>query len=256
MTERGWYPRARPARPVSRAKNVGVTLVALIAAFGLMTLFRPDQVSSIAEMFGIAKPHRLLFVVGPKVGSSHYSILGTDAAGDPITYDPCRSVHYVINPSGAPADYLDFIDPAIDKAQSASGLKFVYDGLSRDTWSEHTHATKDEPVLLSFPSSLDSKADADAVGLGGSAFLKSTHPGHSHYATGQIALLRSWFRKQSARHKTAAEQSVVMHELGHVIGLGHVRDRQQVMYPKSHGQTEYGNGDLAGLAKLGSGPCE
>ncbi|WP_269320367.1 matrixin family metalloprotease [Nocardioides sp. URHA0032] len=61
--------------------------------------------------------------------------------------------------------------------------------------------------------------------------------------------------RQSAEHNTAVEQAVVMHELGHVLGLGHVEDPAQLMYSSNAGQLTYGAGDLNELAKLGSGSC-
>ena len=51
-------------------------------------------------------------------------------------------------------------------------------------------------------------------------------------------------------------RAVVMHELGHVLGLDHVDDRDQLMYDENVGQTELGPGDRAGLAALGAGRCE
>ena len=46
-----------------------------------------------------------------------------------------------------------------------------------------------------------------------------------------------------------------MHELGHVVGLAHVDDSREVMYADNVGVTQFGSGDLAGLAALGRGRC-
>jgi predicted Zn-dependent protease len=45
---------------------------------------------------------------------------------------------------------------------------------------------------------------------------------------------------------------VLMHELGHVIGLDHVSDQSQIMYQTvTTKQSVFGAGDLAGLQLLG-----
>ncbi len=43
---------------------------------------------------------------------------------------------------------------------------------------------------------------------------------------------------------------VMLHEVGHVAGLGHVRDRNEVMYPLPTGKSHYMPGDLSGLRAL------
>lgn len=46
-------------------------------------------------------------------------------------------------------------------------------------------------------------------------------------------------------------RAIVLHELGHLVGLGHVEDPTQVMYPSSSYEvTSLATGDLNGLAKL------
>lgn len=48
---------------------------------------------------------------------------------------------------------------------------------------------------------------------------------------------------------------VILHELAHVVGLGHTRDRDQLMYPDTAQQTshttDYRSGDRDGLRALG-----
>ena len=54
-----------------------------------------------------------------------------------------------------------------------------------------------------------------------------------------------------------AVRTVVLHELGHLVGLAHVHDRSQVMNPTvgRGAPSHFAAGDLTGLAELGTGPC-
>lgn len=256
-------PRATRSRRPSRwrsSRSTGVTVLITTIAIALLgasaAMLHRGPLVPLARSVGIARPHRLLPAVVPAKASDAYSVLNRDAAGDPVTYDPCKPIHYVINPDGAPGDYLTFIQAAVGAAQRASGLQFIYDGITTDTWADRQKGDQPGPVLIAFTPTLDSpKATKDTVGLGGSTLLKLNGQVLPHYVTGAIALKRDWFRQESAEHRIGEERAVVMHELGHVLGLGHVEDKHQVMYPSSSGLTSYGAGDLAGLALEGSGAC-
>ena len=47
----------------------------------------------------------------------------------------------------------------------------------------------------------------------------------------------------------------MLHELAHVVGLGHVDDPEQVMHDTVLGKAASGDGDLRGLRAVGNGPC-
>ena len=47
---------------------------------------------------------------------------------------------------------------------------------------------------------------------------------------------------------------VLRHEVGHLVGLDHVDDPTQLMHPQTPVDT-FQQGDLAGLAAVGRGPC-
>ncbi len=55
----------------------------------------------------------------------------------------------------------------------------------------------------------------------------------------------------------ADEQRLILsHELGHVLGLDHVEDTDELMNPIFVGQDGFGPGDRSGLARLRVNPCE
>jgi hypothetical protein len=53
----------------------------------------------------------------------------------------------------------------------------------------------------------------------------------------------------------ARARAVVLHELGHVVGLAHVQDDGEIMNPVGGDVTSYQAGDRSGLAQLGALPC-
>jgi predicted Zn-dependent protease len=77
------------------------------------------------------------------------------------------------------------------------------------------------------------------------------------YVTGLMALDAPDLQ-ETLQHPAGADivRAVILHELGHVLGLGHVEDPTHLMHGVStEHNTTLTAGDRAGLAKLGAGQC-
>lgn len=190
----------------------------------------------------------------------------------PVAYDPCRPIHYVTNQRTVPPRGNEIVADAIAAISAATGLVFVNDGTTDEEPSEHRAAFQRSrygdrwaPVLIAWSDpSRSPDLNKDVIGQAGSLYL-DTHDTTPFdwrtkvYITGMLALDGPSFAKLEPKGTVSAEdigRAIVLHELGHLVGLGHVEDPTQVMYPSSSYEvTSLATGDLNGLAKLGRGDC-
>ncbi|MDP5225933.1 MULTISPECIES: matrixin family metalloprotease [Arthrobacter] len=175
----------------------------------------------------LGKPERAPASGGPFA----YMQLQTD--GKPVTYDPCREIHYVTRSDHQPEAGPSLIEQAVREVSRVTGLRFVNDGTTTENPTQGT-------VTL---------------GLGGSEGVAVGSTGAT-YVTGQVTLNAAGMVKVIRRDGLITARAVVEHELAHVVGLSHVEDPTQLMNPvATPGVVTFGNGDLTGLATLGTGPC-
>lgn len=99
---------------------VGTVVLCAVLAANVLVRHVSDSAGTVAARLGLTSHQRLL----PKVssaGSVNYTILNTDHAGQPVTYDPCQPIEYVINPAGAPSDYMSFVSPQSRRPSARRG---------------------------------------------------------------------------------------------------------------------------------------
>ncbi len=101
-----------------------------------------------------------------------------------------------------------------------------------------------------------SELGEDAIGLGGDSPVIADG-GDAVFVTGLIYLdgpaIADVLDRPEGRDQTRA---IIMHELGHMLGLDHVEDPSKLMNGEGHpGIIDFGAGDRAGLARLGAGQC-
>ena len=199
------------------------------------------------------------------VASDSYRFVAQQTDGrTPVAYDPCRPIHYVTRQQGEPAGGTQIVTDAVLRVSQATGLRFVYDGATSEAPSRQRapyqpmrYGDRWAPVLISWVTPNENPDfAADVTGQGGSSRVGLPNK-PSAYVTGSVELdagqLTSILQRPNGKEVVRA---VVLHELGHLVGLSHVTDASQLMYPQSQpGITYFGAGDLTGLAALGGGAC-
>lgn len=176
---------------------------------------------------------------------------------EPVRWNPCATIHYVINPVGGPAGAVPMIRSAVAEVQVVSGLRFAYAGLtSQRPDPEGRTRVAGGQLLIAFASPREvPRLAGDVAGLGGSSAVDPGE-GRRQYVEGRITLDEGSFaRLEHSLGGHAEQRAIVLHELGHVVGLAHVADRNQLMASENVGGTDFADGDLQGLAVLGQGPC-
>ena len=191
-------------------------------------------------------------------GPSH-AFLQTRDDGSPVTYSSCKPVRIAVYPAGGPAGAESVVREAVDAVAAASGLDMVVLGSfggHAAQWNFQTATVRiDDPVVVSWQDGEAlARMTSDVAGLGGSPTW-TLPSGTRVYAAGTIALSRDHYRDLEAAGDRAEQVAIVIHELGHVLGLGHVDDEGEIMAARNSGQTTLGPGDREGLRALGRGPC-
>jgi hypothetical protein len=189
-----------------------------------------------------------------------------DQPGDPsvpVAWDPCRPIHYVVNPAGAPSDGASLIRAAITRVQTATGLHFVDDGPTAEKTSKDRKAYQPAlyssarwaPVLVSWSDENTTPALAGYVAGFGMPQAVYASRDRLVYVTGQVTLDRRQLSLASAPDR-AVVRAIILHELGHLVGLDHTSDRSQIMFSEAQFNVrDYGIGDRRGLARLGTQAC-
>jgi hypothetical protein len=194
----------------------------------------------------------------------NYAFLSTQRGSkEPVTYGPCRSVEVQINSSGEVPGGSQLVLDAMSRVSELSGLELAYSGPTSerpDTWSDRMTTGGLEaypPVLVSWSDEDETPGLAgDVVGLGGSISLRGGDYARERYMTGSVTLDGPDLDEIAEGDDGEAKvRAVILHEFGHLVGLGHVQDPRELMSEANSGQLDFGPGDREGLARLGSGEC-
>ncbi|MCA1780879.1 MAG: hypothetical protein ABR500_02995 [Dermatophilaceae bacterium] len=183
-------------------------------------------------------------------GGPGYSFARLQPDGvSPATW-PCEgSIPVEVNPAGAPAGYESIIGSAIARINDASGFSFEVVG---ETTDRNFLERGVGPVLLGFSDGTEIELLAgDAAGIGGATYARDSGGGPITAVGGVLALDTEVVTDDSLEFA----EVILLHELAHVLGLGHTDSPGQLMRATGTGQRDFGAGDRAGLAHLRDAAC-
>jgi hypothetical protein len=273
---RAWAPGvpARRRRLPSRLRGILSVLLVMGLSLGAAHLAGPRSATDAAPQTsrtgsfptpGIeASPDPLgTPLPAPATGGVHEFVALQADGVTPVSYDPCRPVHYVIRPDNAPEGGEEIVRDAVARISAITGLQFVYDGPTdevpadaRALYQPERYGDRWAPVLVSWQTEAENPAfGTDTVGEAGSAAVTITGA-PKVYVSGMVDLDAEAFAGFVAEPDgVRVARAIVLHELGHLVGLAHVPDPGQLMYPETRDAVDFGAGDLTGLTRLGAGEC-
>ena len=204
-----------------------------------------------------------------------YSVTKTSAGT--VRWNPCqRRVTYRVNASLAGSSSAARVAAVADvrgafaRLSKATGITFVYLGGSTriPTGSTWKNSTGDAEITVAWVnqrsstrrSSLLLRSSSGGYTAATGGFASWSWPSYSGVRSG-TAIMRGYVVVNSAMNSRfrsgfgsgTTRGEMLLHELGHVVGLNHVSSSSQLMYPVLIARTvaSYKTGDLRGLSVVG-----
>ncbi len=180
----------------------------------------------------------------------------------PVRYNPCEPIRYVVNATLAPPGALDDLQQAIRQVEEATGLTFVNEGQTDEAATTNRlirqpqrYGNRWAPILVAWDHGERFRMEPTNPAGGQSFEVEGV------YVTGVLIVNVDAVAQDHNRSRPASGFGegttwgrVFIHELGHIVGLGHVARSDQIMFPElgvQSGRAEFHSGDLAGLRLLG-----
>jgi len=191
--------------------------------------------------------YRPSFGTSPTTGP--HSFLYRMSDGSFARWDPCSPITFKVNYSGAPPFARSEVAKAVAKLEAVSGLDLVDAGETAGG-NDRTPPAGTKAVI-SFVSPAENPSIAGVAGLGGGAYYPPWNGLDAYVAQGFVHINETLTYSEGTG--PTGLEGLLLHELGHMVGLDHVESAVEVMYPTMHNlpYAGYGPGDRQGLWSLG-----
>src|SRR5688500_3845247 len=154
-----------------------------------------------------------------------FKVLLADAeTGEPVRFNVCQPIHYVINPALAPEGGVEDVHQAFEITARAMGANVVYDGTTdepngpREAFQPDRYGDRWAPILVSWsdePLHLESDTSpGSVVGVGGPDLVHNEE-GQAVFVSGTVVLDANADLDSGFGGETWGQ--VMLHELGHVF---------------------------------------
>lgn len=246
---RGSGPWRTVAQPKLTAK--GQVSVALGPRNGVGSYaFRAVKPSDADRLAGVGAAQSTVTVVGKGSARAWKPSYGTRTR--PARWNPCVVISYQVNPRNMPKHGMADLTEALRRVSQVSGLRFRYAGTTRVT----PVAGYDGPGTGRFVVAWSTRAQARGLlhpAAAGVAWTSTRGGSRPRILTGSITMEASFARTAPAGFGAGSPHGMVlMHEIGHLVGMDHTNDRWSVMHPSaSLPAAIWGAADRAGLKALG-----
>jgi hypothetical protein len=185
--------------------------------------------------------------------------------GAPTRWNPCESIRYVVNAELAPPGSIEDVHEAVRRISAATGITFDYEGVTdeeasifREVFQPDRYGNRWAPVLIAWTDPDDSDIPferGDRVAAGVAVPVIPPTRLEDVYVSGWVAI-NADDPNPPGFGFPGQQGPVILHELGHLMGLGHVKSSGELMNPNGGGEVDLGPGDREGLRRLGApGGC-